>query len=190
MIALLTRIATHLDNPLNGTSLVSQQIDALPSTSPVSSSIRINVFWFISLVLSLTTVLIGIVSLQWLRELQEYPNSLSSRDRFAMFNIRVRGLEAWYVPQIFAVLPVLLQFSLVLFFVGLVDFLLASETKVAIPVIIATGVPLVFLVWTTVTPSLQAFVLHLPIAGRVERVPGKPSLISTNSNDRGSLKLY
>jgi len=171
MIALLTRIATRMDNPLNGTSLVSQQIDALPPTSLAPSSIRINIFWFISLVSSLTTVLICIVSLQWLREHQEYAPSLSSKDRFALFNMRVRGLEAWYVPQTFAVLPVLLQFSLVLFLVGLVDFLLASQTKVAIPVIIAIGVPLVFLVWTTIMPSLQAFMLCLPIAGRVEHVP-------------------
>jgi hypothetical protein len=180
MIALLTRIATRLDNPLNGTSLAPQQIDALPSTSPLPSSIRINIFWFISLVFSLTTVLIGIISLQWLREHQEYPPSLSSKDRFALFNMRVRGLEAWYVPQIFAALPVLLQFSLLLFFVGLVDFLLASQTKVAIPVIIAIGVPLVFLVWTTVTPSLQAFVLCLPIAGRVD-VPEQCPYKSTQS---------
>jgi len=183
MVALLTRIATRLDNPfnLNGTSLAPQQIDAVPSASPLPSSIRINIFWFISLVFSLTTVLIGIVSLQWLREHQEYPPSLSSRDRFALFNMRVRGLEAWYVPEIFAALPVLLQFSLLLFFVGLVDFLLASQTKVAIPVIVAIGLPLVFIVWTTVTPSLQAFILCLPIAGRVERVPEQCPYKSTQS---------
>jgi len=46
-----------------------------------------------------------------------------------------------------------------------------SRHQVAIPVIIAIGVPLIFLVWTTVTPSLQAFVLCLPIAGRVKCVP-------------------
>ena len=181
MISLLTRIATRLDNPLNGTSLISQQIDALPSTSPMSSSIRINIFWFISLVFSLMTVLIGIVSLQWLREHQEYPPSLSSRDRFALLNMRVRGLEAWYVPQTFAALPVLLQFSLILFLVGLVDFLIASQTKVAIPVIIAIGVPLVFLVWTTVMPSLQAFMLCLPIARQARCVPEQCPYKSTQS---------
>jgi len=95
--------------------------------------------------------------------------------------MRVRGLEAWYVPQIFSALPVLLQFSLVLFLVGLVDFLLASQIKVAIPVIIAIGVPLAFLVWTTVSPSLQAFMLFLPIAGRVERVPEQCPYKSTQS---------
>jgi len=181
VIALLTRIATRLDNPLNGTSLVPQQIDAVPSTSPLPSSVRINIFWFISLVFSLTTVLIGIVSLQWLREHQEYPQSLSSRDRFALFNMRVRGLEAWHVPEIFAALPALLQFALVLFFVGLVDFLLASQTKVAIPVIVAIGIPLVFLIWTTVAPSLQAFMLCLPIAGRGGRVPEQCPYKSTQS---------
>jgi len=32
-----------------------------------TSSIWVNVFWFLSLVLSLTTALVGIVSLQWIR---------------------------------------------------------------------------------------------------------------------------
>jgi len=31
-----------------------------------ASSIWVNVFWFLSLVLSLTTALVGIVSLQWI----------------------------------------------------------------------------------------------------------------------------
>ena len=56
-----------------------------------------------------------------------------------------------------------------------------SRHQVAIPVIIAIGVPLIFLVWTTVTPSLQAFVLCLPIAGRVKRVPEQCPYKSTQS---------
>lgn len=171
MIALLTRIATRLDNPLNGTASALQSVDTLPINSPATSAIRINIFWFISLVLSLTTVLIGIVSLQWLREYQQYPQSLPSKQRFALFNMRVEGLEAWYVPQIFAALPVLLQFALVLFFVGLIDFLLASGSRVAIPVIITIGVPFIFIAWTTVTPSFQAFMMCLPLGKHANRVP-------------------
>ena len=168
MIALLTRIVTRLDNPLNGTASTSQSIGTLPTNSPAASAIRINIFWFISLVLSLTTVLIGIVSLQWLREHQQYPQSLPSKQRFALFNMRVEGR---YVPQIFAALPVLLQFALILFLVGLIDFLLASGTKVAIPVITIVGVPFVFLIWTIVMPLFQAFTICLPLARRVDQVP-------------------
>ncbi|KDR70458.1 hypothetical protein GALMADRAFT_17807, partial [Galerina marginata CBS 339.88] len=124
IVALLAHIATRLDNPLNETAPVSQPIrDLLSPGSPAPSSIRINVFWFISLVLSLTTVLVGIVSLQWLREHQQYPKALSSKQVFALFNMRAEGLEAWYVPQVFSALPLLLQVALVLFLVGLVDFL-------------------------------------------------------------------
>ena len=85
--------------------------------------------------------------------------------------MRVEGLEAWYVPQIFAALPVLLQFALILFLVGLIDFLLASGTKVAIPVITIVGVPFVFLIWSIVMPSFQAFAICLPLARRVDQVP-------------------
>ncbi|KDR77970.1 hypothetical protein GALMADRAFT_17717, partial [Galerina marginata CBS 339.88] len=170
MITLLERIATRLDNPLNGTA--SQSRDSMVSqSSPTDSSFRINTFWFISLVLSLTTALMGIVSLQWLREHQRYPKSLPSMDRYALFNMRAEGLEAWYVPQIFSSLPILLQSALILFLVGLVDFLLASGHQVAIPVIVVMGIPLVFLIFTTVLPATHIFVFFLPLKGRAFKVP-------------------
>ena len=120
MVNLLAHIAIRLDansSAQNASLATSNAIDSATLSAPVpASSIRINVLWFISLVLSLTTALIGIVSLQWLREHRRYPNTLSSRDKFAIFNMRKEGLTAWYVPQIISSLPVLLQLALVLFF--------------------------------------------------------------------------
>ncbi|KDR66588.1 hypothetical protein GALMADRAFT_80752, partial [Galerina marginata CBS 339.88] len=70
VVDLLSRIATRLENPpLNEVS----HITSVASFSPSSSSIRVNILWFISLILSLTTVLVGIITLQWLREYQSYP---------------------------------------------------------------------------------------------------------------------
>ncbi|KAF8898110.1 hypothetical protein CPB84DRAFT_1633457, partial [Gymnopilus junonius] len=84
MISLLARIATRLDNPLNATLSADPVNPALFSNAPTPSSIRINAFWFISLVLSLTAALIGIISLQWLREHQQYPSSIPARQKFAL----------------------------------------------------------------------------------------------------------
>ena len=163
MINLLAHIATRLDSPSNTSSLVPN-LNPTTLASPISaSSIRINVFWFMSLVLSLTSALIGIVSLQWLREHQNYPPSLSSKDKFAIFGMRAEGLEAWYVPQILSSLPLFLQSALVLFFVGLIDFLLVSSSTVAIPVVICAGIPLAFLAFTTTSSALQIFVFCLPV---------------------------
>ncbi|KIM36337.1 hypothetical protein M413DRAFT_33824, partial [Hebeloma cylindrosporum] len=64
---LLSHIATLIDNATKGTVSNVPQIQFSPSPS----SYRINALWFASLVLSLATVLVGIVSLQWIREHQQ-----------------------------------------------------------------------------------------------------------------------
>ncbi|PPQ77537.1 hypothetical protein CVT26_006151 [Gymnopilus dilepis] len=136
---LLARIADRLDNPLNRSSSPAMPVNTVSlANSPNSSSIRINIYWSISLVLSLTTALMGIVAVQWLKQHQTYPASYSSMQKFATFNMRAEGLRAWYVPQIFSALPLLLQAALALFFLGLIEFLLNSSSTVAIPVIIST----------------------------------------------------
>ncbi|KAF5319317.1 hypothetical protein D9619_008802 [Psilocybe cf. subviscida] len=122
---------------------------------PSSSNIRVNICWFISLILSLMTVLIGIVGLQWIREYQKYPTNLPPKRAFAARNLRAEGLEEWYVPEIFAGLPLLLQSALVLFLVGLNDFLLHLNIIVAWPAIAMTSATLLFLIVTTILPPIQ-----------------------------------
>ncbi|KDR66600.1 hypothetical protein GALMADRAFT_30567, partial [Galerina marginata CBS 339.88] len=128
MIDLLSHIATRLDNPLN--ELEVSSIASAASFSPPSSSIRVNILWFLSLILSLTTVLVGIITLQWLREYQSYPG-LSPKESLAVFRMRSEGMERWYVWKIFTALPLLLQAALALFLIGVIDFLLTLDNKVA-----------------------------------------------------------
>ncbi|KAF9471694.1 hypothetical protein BDN70DRAFT_819686, partial [Pholiota conissans] len=152
IINLLTQIA----NGPNAT--VTTSLAAGGSMSPVSlftqksSSVRINVFWFISLILNLTTVLVGTISLQWLREHQAYPG-LSPKQTLAILHMRTESLKAWYVPQIFAMLPLLLQGALVLFLAGLIDFTLPLGQKLSIPIACIVGFILLFLAATTILPA-------------------------------------
>ncbi|KAF9554481.1 hypothetical protein CPC08DRAFT_611873, partial [Agrocybe pediades] len=127
------------------------------------SAEQINSFWFMSLVLSLATALIGIISLQWLREYQSYAN-FNSEEKFAIFNMRRDGFEKWHVPKVFAALPLLLQGALVLFLAGMVDFSLALRIKVRIPIIVAIALTLAFLLLTTILPTFQGllYLFHLP----------------------------
>ncbi|PPQ97606.1 hypothetical protein CVT26_002405 [Gymnopilus dilepis] len=179
VVNLLGRITNQLEKASNSSSPL---IDIASSGgSPAASAIRINIFWFISLVLSLTTALISIISLQWLREHQRYPSVVSSKEKFAILNMRTDGLEAWYVPEIFSALPLLLQIALALFFVGLADFLLATSTIVAIPVIIFIGIPLAFIFVTTTIPALQPFVFCVPILHGTGKVPSQAPYKSTQS---------
>ncbi|KDR66602.1 hypothetical protein GALMADRAFT_259119 [Galerina marginata CBS 339.88] len=157
VVDLLSRMATRLDNPLDEVS----PITSIASFSPSSSSIRVNILWFLSLILSLTTVLVGIITLQWLREYQSYPG-LTPKQSLAVFQMRSEGMEKWYVWKIFTALPLLLQAALALFLIGVVDFLLTLDNKVAIPISVVIGLILLFLLATTALPTLQGLYLYLP----------------------------
>jgi hypothetical protein len=159
VVGLLFQIANSLKN----TSSLPPSVDPASITtpfSPTSSAIRLNVFFFLSLILSLTTVLIGTISLQWLREHQSYPN-LSPKEKAAILHMRSEALETWYVPVIFSALPLLLQGALVLFLAGLVDFSLPLGLNLIIPVSVVVGLTLLFLGTTTVLPAFQGLSFFL-----------------------------
>ena len=103
---------------------------------------------------SLTTVLVGILCLQWLREFQRDSN-LPHKDAVALRQMRYEGLIKWHVPGILSTLPVLLQLSLVLFFIGLLDLLWSLNTLVAECVSAVVGMAMLFLIATTALPTLQ-----------------------------------
>jgi hypothetical protein len=98
------------------------------SSSPTSSTIRVNTLWFAGLVLSLVAALLGIFAKQWLRE---YTGArlASPRDAVRVRQFRHAGLLAWRVGDILALLPLLIQASLVLFLAGLLDLLWATTVN-------------------------------------------------------------
>lgn len=162
-VVLLSQILAQLQLGTNGTSLTN--VDMTSNLSALSSAsadvTRVNIFWFLSLILSLATVLIGIVCLQWLREHQGYGEALPPKQALGIFYIRMDALEKWCVPQIFATLPVLLQAALVLFLIGIVDFLFSLSNTIAIPVTVAVSLTIFFLFVTTVLPTLQCITVSL-----------------------------
>ncbi|EJD42776.1 hypothetical protein AURDEDRAFT_22982, partial [Auricularia subglabra TFB-10046 SS5] len=79
----------------------------LPSTSvvPDASATRINAYWFLSLTLSLSAALIGILAKQWIREYDRdagrtHPESIGVR------HMKFKGLEAWNVPRTVSSVPI------------------------------------------------------------------------------------
>jgi hypothetical protein len=98
------------------------------SSTPTSSTIRVNTLWFAGLVLSLVAALLGIFAKQWLRE---YTGArlASPRDAVRVRQFRHAGLLAWRVGDILALLPLLIQASLVLFLAGLLDLLWATAVN-------------------------------------------------------------
>ncbi|KAF9554889.1 hypothetical protein CPC08DRAFT_160341 [Agrocybe pediades] len=183
IIAILADISAQLNNSSTNenTTTFSRSSLAGAAFTPSPTSLRVNSLWFISLILSLTTVLVGIMCLQWLAEYQNYPSSASAETKLALWNMRREGFTQWHVPEILAALPLMLQGALVLFFIGLVDFAWSLNHTVAIPVVIFVAVPLIFIGVTTTLPTLQGFYLALPIPKGARRVPAQCPFKSSQS---------
>ena len=126
------------------------QLDLTPFR-PSASALWINGFWFSSLACSLITASLGILVKQWLREYMLH-DSLSPRAEFRVRNFRYTGLVQGRVFELAALLPVLLQCALLLFFIGLARFLqdLAPVIGWVVTALIACW--LVFFVLTTLAP--------------------------------------
>ncbi|TFK37711.1 hypothetical protein BDQ12DRAFT_736218 [Crucibulum laeve] len=157
LVQLLTQVAAQDRNSTISTTTT----EFIPATSVIT----INILWFISLTLSLATVLIGIVSMQWLRSYQTSGN-LPYKDALALRQMRYDGLVTWYVPRVINSIPLLLMSALILFFVGLLNLLWTLQPKVAIPVTVVIATIIAFLAITTVLPTLQCMLtseLHLRV---------------------------
>ncbi|KAG2008223.1 hypothetical protein CC2G_013677 [Coprinopsis cinerea AmutBmut pab1-1] len=122
--------------------------------TPTPSSVRVNVFWFTSLTIALTTVLVGILCKQWLREYQRY-EGLSPKEAFPVRQMRYEGLLRWHVPTMLSCLPLFLQASLILFFAGLLDLLWSIHNVVATVVSLLVGITMLFIITTTILPFSQ-----------------------------------
>ena len=142
------------ENATLGSSASTKPLNAGPSIQ----TIRINALWFSSLVCALFSALIGIMVKQWLREYMAVV-SLSSRDHVRLRQHRYEGLVSWHVPEIMAFLPILLELSLILFFIGLIDFLFMLQVTVAAIVTSLIVLALLFYGATTISPLLSS---HCP----------------------------
>ncbi|PSR73256.1 hypothetical protein PHLCEN_2v10871 [Hermanssonia centrifuga] len=99
-----------------------EDIDTLLVFAGLFAALSINVLWFASLTLAVVTASFGILVKQWLREYMEIETSRGAKARLRVRQFRVTALDDWKVFDIAAILPLLLQFSLGLFFVGLCFF--------------------------------------------------------------------
>ncbi|TFK30279.1 hypothetical protein FA15DRAFT_752367 [Coprinopsis marcescibilis] len=116
--------------------------------------VHINVLWFLSLALSVSTVFVGILCLQWLTKYQRDPG-LPHKDAVALRQMRFEGLLFWQIPNIIGLLPILLLTALILFFIGLLLLLWTKNSTVAIPATCIIACSLLFIAVTSLLPTLQ-----------------------------------
>ncbi|EMD36086.1 hypothetical protein CERSUDRAFT_52894, partial [Gelatoporia subvermispora B] len=102
------------------------------SMRPSTSSVWINGLWFTALVLSLSSAFIGLVARQWINQFSS-PTSANGKRSVYMHCLRWdKGIIAWHVPTILAMLPILLQLSVALFLAGLLVLIWTLNETIAI----------------------------------------------------------
>jgi hypothetical protein len=117
--------------------------------------VRINAYWFMSLVFSLSAALLATLVQQWVRDymhvFQRYSHPLkSARLRQYLYE----GAEGWYMPVVAEFVPGLVHMSLFLFFLGLGDSLLNVNTTIGITTTIPIAVCSLLYIFCMFAPVL------------------------------------
>ena len=154
-VAILAQISQQVSSIAPQVPIPSTPPPPFSAFSPSSSDIRVNVFWFMSLVFGLFSALLATLVQQWVRDymhvFQRYSDPLkSSRLRQYLHE----GSEGWCMPVVAEAVPGLLHVSLFLFFVGLCDSVLNINTTVGVSTIIPVGVGGLLYVFTTIAPVI------------------------------------
>ncbi|KAF8489986.1 hypothetical protein F5888DRAFT_1743541 [Russula emetica] len=130
---ILSQISHQLSSIAPQVSIPSTPPPPFPKFSPLASDIRINVFWFMALIFSLSSALLAILVQEWVRDymhvFQQYSDPLKGARLRQYLH---EGSKRWHMPRIAEAVPGLLHFSLFLFFAGLVDSLLNINTTVGL----------------------------------------------------------
>jgi hypothetical protein len=138
--------------------LANSSFPAAPDSSQFHaqrSDVRVNICWFVSLLLSLVVALFGIFLKQWMRTYIKWTDVTPDQEAVAIRQFRYRGRETWRLGAILTLLPTLLQLSVILFLTGLLMFLWNLDPMVAdvMAVLLATTFFLVAAV--TVLPAVS-----------------------------------
>lgn len=132
-VQLLAQISSQLGSFSVSDGFVNSTIVPAPFASfdspfqPLEVDVRVNVLWFLSLAISLTTSLSAIMVQQWLQAYR-LPTHVSTRERVRLRQYRYDALFKWNLHYIISLLPLCLQVALILFLVGLC-YLLATVDK-------------------------------------------------------------
>ena len=122
--ALLTQISQQLFNISNGTPLTSVVAQSGQPFTPTASAIRVNVLWFLSLILSLTCTLSATLIQQWARRYQELTQRHGATHRRGRMRAYIHdGITRFEMVRVVATMPTLLHISVFFFFAGIADFL-------------------------------------------------------------------
>ena len=122
---LLNQISQQLSS-LSAQAPISPDISLSdPTVNPSASDVRVNICWFMSLVFSLSAALLATLVQQWAQDYMHMFQLYSTPLDIARIRQYLHdGVKRWGMPTTVEAVPGLIHFSLLLFFIGLADFLL------------------------------------------------------------------
>ncbi|KAF5353262.1 hypothetical protein D9756_008108 [Leucocoprinus leucothites] len=137
-------------------------VDLNPQAPVTAAARRINIYNFLSLILSLSVVMSGILCLQWLREYAQDPHGIPGprHEHLGIRYMRSQGMRKWGVFTILKLLPLILLLSLLLFFAGIIELLLGVDQSATIVASVVVGITSSFMLITTILPAVQSFWIH------------------------------
>ncbi|KAF8502810.1 hypothetical protein F5888DRAFT_1667354, partial [Russula emetica] len=152
---ILSQISVQLSSIAPQVSIPSTPPPPFPVFSPSASDVRVNASWFMALVFSLLAAFLAILVQQWARDymyvFQQYIDPLKS---CRLWQYLSEGREGWYKPEVSKTVTGLLHISLFLFFSGLSDSLLNTNTNVALSAIVPIGVSGLLYIFMTFAPVI------------------------------------
>ncbi|KAF7367097.1 hypothetical protein MSAN_00969200 [Mycena sanguinolenta] len=129
-VHMLVQISQQLAASANGSTL---DIPPFPTFKASTPSVTCNALWFISLGLSLACALIATFVQQWARDFLHKTDMQSAPIiRARIFSYLYYGLKQFRMHTVVEIIPLLLHMSLLLFFSGLVAFLIPVDLAMAI----------------------------------------------------------
>ncbi|KAF8906413.1 hypothetical protein CPB85DRAFT_1172824, partial [Mucidula mucida] len=104
------------------------------SFHPSQTATWVNALWYISLTLSLAMALITALTKQWIHQYMNYAQLGTPRARARVRHFRFTQLQAWHVPAIVSLLPLVMHIALGIFLAGLIIYICAMSTRISLVV--------------------------------------------------------
>jgi len=139
--------------------------------SPPDHIVVVNALFYASLGVMILAAFIAMLIKSWVREFDRGLKAMSIPEQRAKTReFRYLGMERWKLPEMVAILPSLIQISLLLFAIGLALFLFHISTPSFRVTTAISGIGVLYYVITT---SISVFVTSSPFHSPLSRTLGK-----------------
>ena len=145
---------------------------AQPDFSPPEYIVLVNALFYASLGIMLLAAFIAMLIKSWVREFDRGLTAISIPEQRAKTReFRYLGMERWKLHEMVALLPLLIQISLLLFAIGLVLFLFhISKPSFGVTTAIFGVSVLYYAITTTISVFVTSSPFHSPLSRALGRI--------------------